>query len=72
MLFLDAVGCTTLSPHLDPEDIPHTIDGLLARCTAAAQRHHGKVLPYAGDSRLAAFGTAGLVEEDPGRGARRP
>ena len=70
VLFLDAVGCTTLGPHLDPEDIQHTMDGLLARCTAAAQRQHGKVLPYAADSRLAAFGTGGLVEEDPGRGVR--
>ena len=70
VLFLDVVGSTALSQHLDPEDIQHTMDGLLARCTAAAQRRHGKVRPYAADSRLAAFGTGGLVEEDPGRGVR--
>ena len=70
VVFLDVVGSTALSQHLDPEDIQHIMDGLLARCTAAVQRHHGKVLQYAGDSLLAAFGTEGSVEEDPERAVR--
>lgn len=44
VLLLDVVGSTALSQHLKPEDIQHTMDGLLARCTAAVRRHHGKVL----------------------------
>ena len=67
MLFLDVVGSTALSQHLDPEDIHHIMDGLLAAGTALVQRHHGKVLQYAGDSLLAAFGASGSHEDDPER-----
>ena len=64
VLFLDVVGSTALSQHLDPEDIQQVMDGLLARCTAAVAAHGGKVLQYAGDSLLAAFGTEGAREGD--------
>ena len=67
VLFLDVVGSTALSQHLDPEDIHHIMDGLLAAGTALVQRHHGKVLQYAGDSLLAAFGASGSHEDDPER-----
>ena len=33
ILFLDVVGSTVLSQHLDPEDIHAVMDGALARCT---------------------------------------
>ena len=70
VLFLDVVGSTALSQSLDPEDIHQVMDGLLANCTALVRRHHGKVLQYAGDSLLAAFGADGSHEDDPERAVR--
>ena len=64
ILFLDVVGSTRLSQHLDPEDIHGVIDTLLARCTAIVQAHAGKVLQYAGDSVLAVFGADATREDD--------
>ena len=70
ILFLDFVGSTNLSEHLDPEDIHAVVDGALARCTAIVESHEGKVLQYAGDSLLAAFGAAEAREDDPQRAVR--
>ena len=70
VLFLDVVGSTTLSQHLDPEDIHAVMDGALARCTAVVQAHHGKVLQYAGDSLLATFGADEVSEDDAERAVR--
>ena len=64
VLFLDVVGSTALSQHLDPEDIQQVMDGLLESCTAAVVAHGGKALQYAGDSLLAAFGVDGAREGD--------
>ena len=70
ILFLDVVGSTTLSQHLDPEDIHTVMDGALARCTTVVRGHHGKVLQYAGDSLLAAFGATEAKEDDAERAVR--
>ncbi len=67
ILFLDIVGSTALSQQLDPEDIHAVIDGALARCSAIVAAHRGKVLQYAGDSLLAAFGADASREDDPER-----
>ena len=64
VLFLDIVGSTALSQHLDPEDIHAVMDTTLAACTAIVAAHHGKVLQYAGDSLLAVFGAAEAHEDD--------
>ncbi|MBT9490906.1 MAG: AAA family ATPase [Paucibacter sp.] len=64
VLFADVVGSTALSGRLDPEDINTIMDGALARFTAIVQRHHGRVLQYAGDSMLAVFGTPIAHEDD--------
>ena len=64
VLFLDVVGSTALSRKLDPEDIHAILDGVLARCTAIVESHHGKVLQYAGDSLLAVFGADQSREDD--------
>ncbi|MGQ5521658.1 ATP-binding protein [Chitinimonas sp. PSY-7] len=56
VLFLDVVGSTALSQHLDPEDINTVMDGALARFTSLVIQYHGRVLQYAGDSLLAVFG----------------
>src|SRR3954468_15725483 len=56
ILFLDVVGSTALSQHLDPEAISEVMDGALSRLAALVEKHRGKVLKYAGDSILAVFG----------------
>lgn len=67
VLFLDMVGSTALAQRLDPEDIHAVMNEALARCTAIVTAHQGKVLQYAGDSLLAAFGADGAREDDPER-----
>ncbi len=64
ILFLDVVGSTTLAQHLDPEAISAVMDDALARGTAVVQAHRGKVLQYAGDNILAAFGADESREDD--------
>jgi class 3 adenylate cyclase/tetratricopeptide (TPR) repeat protein len=64
ILFLDVVGSTTLSQHLDPEAISAVMDDALARGTTVVQAHGGKVLQYAGDNILAAFGADEAREDD--------
>jgi class 3 adenylate cyclase len=64
VLFLDVVGSTALSSRLDPEDVHTVIDTVLALCTAHVRHHGGRVLQYAGDNLLAAFGADGAQEDD--------
>ena len=64
ILFLDVVGSTTLAQHLDPEAVSAVMDGALARGTTIVETHRGKVLQYAGDNILAAFGTEASAEDD--------
>jgi class 3 adenylate cyclase/tetratricopeptide (TPR) repeat protein len=64
ILFLDVVGSTALSQRLDPEAISAVMDGALARGTAVVEAHRGKVLQYAGDNLLAAFGADSTGEDD--------
>jgi class 3 adenylate cyclase/tetratricopeptide (TPR) repeat protein len=64
VLFTDLVGSTSLSQHLDPEDVGAVMDGALARFAAIVEQHQGKVLQYAGDSLLAVFGTPVALEDD--------
>jgi class 3 adenylate cyclase len=64
ILFLDVVGSTTLSQHLDPEETSAVMDGVLRRGTAIVQTHRGRVLQTAGDSILAVFGADHVAEDD--------
>ena len=70
ILFLDVVGSTTLGQHLDPEAIAAVMDGMLARGSAIVAAHGGKVLQYAGDNLLAAFGADEAAEDDAERAVR--
>jgi class 3 adenylate cyclase len=70
ILFLDAVGSTTLAQHLDPEAIGAAMDDALSRGTAIVQAQRGKVLQYAGDNILAAFGADEAREDDAERAVR--
>jgi class 3 adenylate cyclase/tetratricopeptide (TPR) repeat protein len=64
VLFLDVVGSTNLSRQLEPEEILEVMDGSLAIFTQVVNRHGGRVLQYAGDSVLAAFGADEVHEDD--------
>jgi predicted ATPase/class 3 adenylate cyclase len=70
ILFLDVVGSTTLSQHLDPEDVHAVLGSVLAQSTAVVVGHGGKVLRYAGDNLLAAFGADVSREDDAERAVR--
>ncbi len=70
ILFLDVVGSTTLAQRLDPEEISVVMDGVLSRGTGIVQAHCGRVLQYAGDNLLAAFGADGAREDDAERTVR--
>jgi class 3 adenylate cyclase len=70
VLFLDVVGSTTLAQQLDPEEVSDVMDGCLQRCTEVVLAHGGKVLQYAGDSLLAAFGAETAREDDAERAVR--
>jgi len=64
VLFADVVGSTALSRRLEPEDVQLLMDGALAAFTVIVETYGGKVLQYAGDSLLAAFGAAEAREDD--------
>ena len=70
ILFLDIVGSTTLSQRLEPEEIGAVMDDALHRGTIMVGEHGGKVLQYAGDSILAAFGADEIHEDDTERAVR--
>ncbi|MDP3225200.1 MAG: adenylate/guanylate cyclase domain-containing protein, partial [Rubrivivax sp.] len=64
ILFLDVVGFTALSQRLDPEAIAAVMDDVLTRGTTVVRDHGGRVLQYAGDNILAAFGADASREDD--------
>ena len=53
-----------MSRTLDPEDIHSIVGDALHRFSAVVQAHQGRVLQYAGDTMLAAFGADGAHEDD--------
>ncbi len=70
ILFLDVVGSTQLSQRLDPESVSAVMDGALARGARIVEAHQGKVLQFAGDNILAAFGADEGQEDDAERAVR--
>ena len=64
ILFLDVVGSTALAQQLDPEAVSAVMDDALTRGTALVEAHRGRVLQYAGDNILAAFGADESREDD--------
>jgi class 3 adenylate cyclase len=64
ILFLDVVGSTTLSQRLDPEAISAVMNNAPSRGTAIVLARSGRVLQYAGDNFLAAFGAGGQSGQD--------
>ena len=70
VMFVDIVGSTRFAQGLDPEEIHAVMDGALQCFTTIVQQHQGKVLQYAGDSLLAAFGADRAREDDAERAVR--
>lgn len=64
VLFVDVVGSTAIGQKLDPEAIHAVMDGALERFTSIVEKLGGRVLQYAGDGMLAAFGTERVREDD--------
>lgn len=64
VLFLDVVGSTAMSQTLDPEDVHDIMDSALQAFSTRVVALGGKVLQYAGDSLLAAFGAEASREDD--------
>ncbi len=70
VLFADIVGSTQMARQLDPEETQSILDGALKQLSDIIDRFHGRVLQYAGDSLLAAFGADDAYEEDPENAVR--
>ena len=70
MLFMDVVGSTTLSQHLDPEETGALMDSVMQRGTALVAAHGGRVVQYADDSLLGVFGLEEAAEVDAERAVR--
>jgi class 3 adenylate cyclase/predicted ATPase len=64
VLFIDVAGSTALSRGLDPEDVHELMDGALQHYAHLVRAHGGRVLQYAGDNLLAAFGSPLAREDD--------
>ncbi|MDH5340978.1 MAG: adenylate/guanylate cyclase domain-containing protein, partial [Rubrivivax sp.] len=64
VMFVDVVGSTSMSRDRDPEDIHAVINTAMQRFTSVIQDFGGRVLQYAGDGLLAAFGADEAREDD--------
>jgi class 3 adenylate cyclase/tetratricopeptide (TPR) repeat protein len=64
VLFVDVVGSTAMGQQLEPEEVYAVMNGALERFTGTVQAHYGRVLQYAGDGMLAAFGADESNEGD--------
>jgi len=70
VLFVDIVGSTAMTRSLDPEDAHQILDRAMQRFTTVVEAHQGRVLQYAGDGLLAAFGADEVREDDAERAVR--
>ncbi len=69
-LFADLVGFTTLSEHLDPEEVKHLIDRCFDRLAADITDFGGVVDKVLGDGIVALFGAPVAHEDDAERAVR--
>jgi class 3 adenylate cyclase len=65
VLFLDVVGSSKISEHLDPEDVMEIMEGGLQRFAEVIQAEGGRVLRFMGDGLLSAFGVPKAHEDSP-------
>jgi adenylate cyclase len=67
VLFADVVGYSTLSEHLDPEDLNAAMREVFAGLTASVSGREGMVEKYIGDAVMIVFGAPRAHEDDPER-----
>ena len=65
LLYLDVVGSTAMTQHLDPEDTLEIMENALLRLAAPIKEHGGRVTRYTGDGFKAVFGGSIARESDP-------
>ncbi|MEY2753779.1 MAG: hypothetical protein RJB65_137, partial [Actinomycetota bacterium] len=70
VLFADLVGFTTLSEHLDPEQVKRLIDSCFERMVTVIGDFGGRVDKLLGDGMLALFGAPVAHEDDAERAVR--
>lgn len=70
VLFADLVGFTTLSEHLDPEQVKRLIDSCFERMVTVIADFGGRVDKLLGDGMLALFGAPVAHEDDAERAVR--
>lgn len=70
VLFADLVGFTTLSEHLDPEQVMRIVDSCFEQLVGIVDEFGGRVDKLLGDGMLALFGAPIAHEDDPERAVR--
>ncbi len=70
LLYMDVVGSTAMTQHLDPEDTLEIMDNALPRLAAPIESHGGHVTRYTGDGFKAVFGDPVAREDDPEQAIR--
>ena len=70
LLYMDVVGSTAMTQHLDPEDTLEIMDNALPRLAAPITAHGGHVTRYTGDGFKAVFGDPVAREDDPEQAIR--
>ncbi|MFM8312406.1 MAG: adenylate/guanylate cyclase domain-containing protein [Ilumatobacteraceae bacterium] len=70
VLFADLVGFTSLSEHLDPEQVKRIVDGCFEQLVEVVAEYGGSVDKLLGDGMLALFGAPVAHEDDPERAVR--
>ena len=70
LLYIDMVGSTAMTQHLDPEDTLEIMDNALPRLAAPVETHGGHVTRYTGDGFKAVFCDPIVRENDPEQATR--
>jgi predicted ATPase/class 3 adenylate cyclase len=70
VLFMDIVGSTSITQHLDPEDTMTIMETALQRLANPVYAHGGRVTRFMGDGFLALFGAPVARENEPEMGVR--
>jgi len=70
LLYVDVVGSTAMTQHLDHEDTLEIMDGALRRLAVPVDTHGGHVTRFMGDGFKAVFGDPIAREDDPEQAIR--
>ena len=70
LLYMDVVGSTAITQHLDPEDNLEMMEKALLRLVEPIQDHGGRITRYTGDGFKALFGDPIAKEDDPEQAIR--